>query len=187
MARSLRSFPLVVVVSAASLLTLIWLGFSLKSAYEFNRKLEAQTLQSSAAPDAIFADAVYWGKHGDMPKSQMLYAQLASTGDLALRKAALYNSGNLYLDAAYEMLEDRGLEVWDQANPLLSLAKERYREVMRLDPGWREAKYNYQLALRLSPIFEGKYSRKEGDEDSQEKREYVEGWPSIPGFPRGMP
>ena len=50
---------------------------------------------------------------------------------------------------------------------------------------WHEAKYNYELALRLSPLFELKHSKQEPDESDD--AETVDGWASIPGFPRGMP
>jgi mxaK protein len=40
---------------------------------------------------------------------------------------------------------------WVGARPLLELAKETYREALRLDPGQWDARYNLERALRLAP------------------------------------
>ncbi len=120
-----------------------------------------------------------------MQQSLGLYAEALSRGSNRVRKSSYFNSGNLYLSKANQLLEDRGLDAFNQVGPLLALAKESYREAMRLDPAWHEAKYNYELALRLSPLFALKHSNKEPDESDD--AETVDGWASIPGFPRGMP
>lgn len=187
MARYLKWFPVMVAVFLVALFLVLWLSMSLQEANAYNQKLQQQELQGDSAPDAVFADANYWVKHNDMQRAQTLYTQLMLVDNEELRKYVFYNSANAYLRAASKLLDEQGLVVWDQVNPLLGMAKENYREALRLDPFWREAKYNYQLALRLSPIFEERYPQNSEDEEEQENAEYIEGWPSIPGFPRGMP
>ncbi|CAG0997722.1 mxaK protein [Methylophilaceae bacterium] len=187
MARRLKLFPLAMMVFFVSLFALIRTGYELNQAFVYNQKLQAGKLHGNDSADAVFADAIYWGKRGDMQKALALYAQAASADNPVIRKSAYYNSANLYLREASSLLDEKGLEAWDQASALLSMAKESYREALRLEPGWHEAKYNYELALRLSPIFEGKSSVKKNEEDELETGEFIEGWPSIPGFPRGMP
>jgi len=50
------------------------------------------------------------------------------------------------------------------------------------------AKYNYELALRIAPTIESKHSRQTPeDEELKDQESAPEGWPAIPGFPRGMP
>lgn len=187
MAQRVKLFQLMLLVSALSLAASIWLLLTLYQAGTYNGKLQAQELHEGRAVDALFANAVYWGKRGDMQKSLALYAEAASAGQFMIRKSAYFNSGNLYLAQAHQLLEDKGLDALNEVNPLLAMAKESYRDALRLDPVWPEAKYNYELALRLSPNFElKKGSKKEGEEEPDEA-EAVEGWSSIPGFPRGMP
>jgi len=185
MAQRLKVFQLMALLFFLSLAASIWLLVSLYQAGIYNANIEAQSLHESHAADALFANAVYWARHGDMQQSLALYAEALSSGHQEIRKASYFNSGNLYLARANHLLEERGLDAFDQITPLLALAKESYREAMRLDPAWYEAKYNYELALRLSPLFELKHSKREQDESDEV--ESVDGWSSIPGFPRGMP
>jgi mxaK protein len=185
MAQRLKVFQLMVLLFCLSLAASIWLLVRLYQAGIYNANIEAQSLHESRAADALFANAVYQARHGDMQQSLALYAEALSKGSHTVRKSSYFNSGNLYLSRANQLLEDQGLDAFDQIGPLLALAKESYRETMRLEPAWYEAKYNYELALRLSPLFELKHSKNEQDESDE--AETVDGWSSIPGFPRGMP
>ncbi|PKO26145.1 MAG: hypothetical protein CVU35_00785 [Betaproteobacteria bacterium HGW-Betaproteobacteria-8] len=187
MAQRMKLFQLMLLVSALSLAASIWLLLALYQASIYNGKLQAQELHEGRAADALFANAVYWGKRDDMQKSLALYAEAASAGQFMIRKSAYFNSGNLYLAQAYQLLEEKGFDAVDQVGPLLAMAKESYRDALRLDPAWPEAKYNYELALRLSPNFELKKGSKKEDEEAADEAEAIEGWTSIPGFPRGMP
>ena len=185
MAQRLKVFPWMVLLGSLSLAVSVWLMVGLYQAASYNARLETQALHHSRAADALFANGYYLARQGDMQQSLGLYAEALSRGSNRVRKSSYFNSGNLYLSKANQLLEDRGLDAFDQVGPLLALAKESYREAMRLDPAWHEAKYNYELALRLSPLFALKHSNKEPDESDD--AETVDGWASIPGFPRGMP
>jgi len=68
--------------------------------------------------------------------------------DDALGRAARYNSANLLLRQA---LGVRAGAQPGQAIPLIELAKEIYREVLRNDPGQWDARYNLERAQRLLP------------------------------------
>lgn len=185
MAQRLKLFPWMVLLCSISLTASVWLVVGLYQAVSHNARIETRTPHQSRAADALFADAYLLARQGDMQQSLGLYAEALSKGAHPVRKASYFNSGNLYLAKANQLLEEQGLDAVDQISPLLALAKESYREAMRLDPTWHEAKYNYELALRLSPLFELKHSNKEPDEPDE--AETVDGWASIPGFPRGMP
>lgn len=72
----------------------------------------------------------------------------ALQGDSPLGQAARYNSANLLMQQA---LEVRAGAQPGQAIPLIELAKEIYREVLRHDPGFWDARYNLERAQRLLP------------------------------------
>lgn len=187
MARRLNTFQLMLTLLCLSFAVLMWAIMSLYQVNTYNSKLRNQTLQESRSADAIFANAVYWRNKGDVQKALALYAEAASGDQQVIRKSAYFNTGNIYLSQVNQLLEEKGLDAFDQVGPMLAMAKESYREALRLDPGWHEAKYNYELALRLSPMFELKKNHQSRDEDEPDEEEATDGWPSIPGFPRGMP
>lgn len=68
--------------------------------------------------------------------------------DASLGQLARYNGANLLLRQA-ERLRDGAQAV--QAIPLIELAKETYREVLRRDPAFWNARYNLERAQRLLP------------------------------------
>lgn len=191
MARRLRLFPwmlLLLVLAAASLL---WSGVNLYRTSVYNHKLEAGQAQGGKSARELFADAWMLVEHSLTDKALDLYVEAAAKGDDNVRKAAYFNSGNLYLKQSVDILESEGYVSWDKVGPLMSLCKENYSKALLIDPDWVEAKYNLELALRLSPSFAGvkapnRYNEDDDDEiEEDEKR--PDGWPSIPGFPRGMP
>lgn len=81
-------------------------------------------------------------------------AQLALDGyralqsDPALGEAARYNSANVLLRQAIEL---RAGPQPAQALPLVELAKEQYRELLRRNPQHWDARYNLERAQRLQP------------------------------------
>lgn len=178
-------YPWAWILMLASLLTLIVSIYSLYAAHVYNSKLASQSVHKSTDEDAIFANAMYWDKHNNPEKALKLYALVQSSHDSDLSKAAHYNIANIYLRQAYDILNNAGLSSWDKVSPLLSIAKESYREALRVDPGFMDAKYNYELALRLIPTIESKTKRLVESEENLETP--PEGWPALPGFPRGMP
>ncbi|MDD2833151.1 MAG: hypothetical protein PHD12_03965 [Methylotenera sp.] len=188
MARRLTLMPLMAFLLVASMIVMVISARSLYLANRYNNNLNSNQLHNTVTHDAVFADAYLLKQKSNGQKSLALYASITNSKDTYIGQSAHYNTANIYLSQATKLLENHGLEAWDKAMPLLSLAKESYREALRLKPDWMDAKYNYELALRLSPIFESQ-GRKAAKEDEEEKDAGVppDGWPSIPGFPRGMP
>ncbi len=72
--------------------------------------------------------------------------------DPALASAARYNSANLLLRQAL-VLRDANADPANagQALPLIELAKQGYREVLRANPEQWDARYNYERAQRAQP------------------------------------
>ncbi|MDP3610063.1 MAG: hypothetical protein Q8R74_13400 [Methylophilus sp.] len=119
-------------------------------------------------------------------KALDLYSQVLISTQPDLKKRAYYNSANIRLKQALRLLDTQGYGAWDQVTPLLALAKDGYRNALSLDPHWLEAKYNMELALRLAPDIKSSQRKSKQDEEEPEGLPQ-KGWPSIPGFPRGMP
>jgi mxaK protein len=65
-----------------------------------------------------------------------------------MRADIRYNLANLYLRRALQYREN---DADDLALPLVELAKENYRDVLREDSQDWFAKYNLELALRIAP------------------------------------
>lgn len=101
---------------------------------------------SDAPPELQFALAHALAASGANDEAMNRYRALQ--GDSALGQAARYNSANLLVRQAIAV---RATPQPGQAIPLLELAKEIYREVLRNDPGQWDARYNLERAQRLLP------------------------------------
>ena len=64
-----------------------------------------------------------------------------------LRRIALYDLGNLHLHQAIKA----GVADESQSLPLTELAKQSYRDLLRINPYDWDARYNLERALRLAP------------------------------------
>ena len=97
-------------------------------------------------PELRFAQAHALAASGADALAQTHYRALQ--GDSALGQAARYNHANLLLRQAIALRESSQP---GQAVPLIELAKETYREVLRRDPAHWQARYNFERAQRLLP------------------------------------
>jgi len=108
-----------------------------------------------------------------------LFNRLEGKGDPGFRARLRYNLGNLYLTRAIALTEQ---SEYERAFTLTALAKDLYREALRLDSRDWDAKYNLEVAMRLVPDLP------QAETDEPDKRRRQQGlWSSIPGFPRGLP
>ncbi len=187
MARRVRLFPWMVVMLTLALVAMGWASRSFYLAQEYRHQVARGTLGARQSAHTVFANARYYNNHGQYDKALAAYAAVTAMDDTDLRKAAFYNSGNLYLARAILLLETQGLPAWDEAGPLIALAKESYQKALRLQPGWSEAKYNYQLALRLAPSTYAMHGPQQYEDEDIKQNEDPTGWPAMPGNPRGMP
>lgn len=187
MARRLNLFGAMVCLFMVSIAGVLWSGERLIQAYRYNAAIAGQASQDGSHPRIRFAEAVRLIKAGDISAGSEIYAQIASDEHAARwRRDAYYNLGNVYLREAIKLLDSEGLGAYDRVAPLLSMAKENYRGALRIDAGWIEAKYNLELALLLSPSLQSAVPTSR-DEETEDEEKSSHGWPSIPGFPRGMP
>lgn len=151
--------------------------------------IEQTLLAANQTPQSLFANAVFYDNQLKPEQALAQYAALVSkvSADDPLRKQAYFNSGNIYMRTATRLLEQRGLPAWDEAGPLVALAKESYQKALRIEPDWPEVKYNYHLALRLAPTTHGMSGPQQYEDEQIKAEEEPSGWPAMPGNPRGMP
>lgn len=112
------------------------------------------TSPANAVPEARLARAVILAKV-DYDGALGAYKAIIQGPREDLRRIALYDLGNLHLRQALQL----GLDDEAQSLPLLELAKQSYRDLLRRDPSDWDARYNLERTLRLAP---------ESDDDSDE-------------------
>lgn len=107
----------------------------------------ASAVSLKAGPPALrFARAQRLAAQGELDTALSLYRALQD--DPQLGDAARYNAANALMRQAVA-LRDAGQA--DRAYPMVELAKEAYRELLRRDPADDAARYNLERALRLNP------------------------------------
>ena len=139
-------------------------------------------------PEIQFLNAWQLARKGDTTKALELYTKLATQDMPEIQALARYNMGNLYLQSALNALHDEGAMAYNEASPLLAMAKESYRQSLRVMPEHWDARRNMELAQRASPdIMPGIRNQQEQEETEVLTKSTERAWPTIPGFPKGMP
>ena len=130
-------------------------SWQLARAREVNRQLAARLADPSAQVAPLGDDPRLWvaaasqpARAGRTAEAAALLRRAADASNAELRSLALYDLGNLYLQAALKAL-DGGADA--SAMPLFELAKESYRSALMERPDLWDAKFNLELALRAAP------------------------------------
>jgi mxaK protein len=100
-----------------------------------------------AVPQARLAHALALGAAGRYEAALAAHKALIQDEHGALKEAALYDLGNLHLREAMK----NGPGDAGAALPLVELAKQSYRDALRMDPTDWDARYNLERALQLAP------------------------------------
>jgi mxaK protein len=103
-----------------------------------------------SVPEARFAQAIALAKADQADAAIDAYKEQAAGARADLRLAALYNLGNLYLRESQKEATDESTP----ALPLIELAKQSYRDLLRSEPNYWDARYNLERALWLAPEVE---------------------------------
>jgi mxaK protein len=136
-------------VLAALLVAIAWQAYELHALMQWNLRIASQNLAilpHDAPAEVRFAAAYALTGQGDDQNALNRYRELQDDARLAL--AARYNSANIFMRQAMVL---HASATPGQAIPLVELAKENYREVLRADPGLWDARYNFERAQRLLP------------------------------------
>ncbi|MCB1893841.1 MAG: MxaK protein [Zoogloeaceae bacterium] len=99
------------------------------------------------SPESAMLEAMSRAAAGDYDGALLAYKALIVDRTGPLRRTALFNLGNLHLREALRRRQRSA----DEALPYLELAKESYRDLLRLDAGDWDARYNLERALWLAP------------------------------------
>ncbi|GLK86068.1 hypothetical protein [Ancylobacter defluvii] len=135
---------------------------------------------TDARPERLFARLVFLTTRDRFDEAQPLMNRIASSAAPRLAAAAFYDLANARLRVALSHLESNEI---DPAVPLVRLAKEGYRRALTLDPGFWDAKYNLDIAMRLVRDFP--QIETSGEEIPPEAAKRL--WIDLPGVPRGLP
>jgi mxaK protein len=100
-----------------------------------------------AVPEARFARALALARAGESESATKAYKALLREGRRDLQERARFNLGNLYLRDALQL----GAIPTFESLPLVELAKQSYRDLLREQPADWDARYNLERALRLAP------------------------------------
>jgi mxaK protein len=138
------------------------------------------TVDETTSPELVFAKAWQLERSGAVEEAVRLYASLQRTDDKARRARVLYNLGTIYLKEGATLWNARGVLEYARVNTLVEMAKEYYRDSLRLDPGNWEARYNLEYAWRITPP-----PKEKPKSDLRGSKSSV--FSTLPGSPGGGP
>ncbi len=119
-------------------------GTALNAAFEQNSVAEVAHFSGAYGRFARALDLQRRGAYQDAVK---VYAALAKERD-QLGTIARYNTATLYLQWAINAADDEAAHL---SVPLLEMAKETYRQLLRHDEQFWPARYNLERVLQLQP------------------------------------
>lgn len=121
--------------------------WQLDAAERVNAAIGGAVTAPTTAAEALLARATAFARSGDYDNALQGYKLLIQGERRDLKRIALYNLGNLHLRQALR----RSAENTAESLPLLELAKQAYRDLLREDPNDWDARYNLERALWLAP------------------------------------
>lgn len=146
---------LITIVSLAALgglaATAAQAWFAIGAAEAVNARIAAgKAAADSPVPEEAFAAGLRFAREGKIAPALAQYNRVENneSASSALRRAARFNSGNLYLRDAIEAADASDNAA---ATPNFELAKAAYRVVLKSEPRHMAARYNLERALRRSP------------------------------------
>lgn len=143
--------PTLTTIVAGLLLVLAYDGVRLYQDLQFNDALaNSATFGAGAVNDPYrqFARAHTLQQRHDFKAAVEAYAAISARSGSRLQNDVTFNLANLYFQEALR-LQQAGDD--DLAMPLIELAKQNYREILRADSAHWDAKYNLELALLMAP------------------------------------
>lgn len=172
---------------AASVATFVVFGILYLAKTQTNAAIDRLRAGKDVAVDAadasqalLDARSAFLLKRGRIDEAQPLLDQAQARADSATQVRMLYNMANARMRSAVREIEKGN---FDKAIPLVSLAKSEYRSTLRLNPGYWDAKYNLDVAMRLvRDLPQAVGADEEKPLETPEKL-----WTDLPGVPKGLP
>ncbi len=140
-----------IAIFSALILAICYDGIRLAYDQRFNYALATGDMAWINGPDDAhrqFAKAYDLQQQRDFKATVKAYAAIHARSHSQLQMDIKFNLANLYLRKASQ-LRETGAN--DLAMPLIELAKQNYKDILRIDNGHWGAKYNLELALVLAP------------------------------------
>lgn len=175
-----------------AVIALVALAFAIQRGYQgwqasaANALIDAGETRAHAPAEVTFAHALALDHKGRHDDALSAYAEAEVAGNDRIRHAVRVNVSNLYLRRGLIAAKDEGNA--QRAMVLLQLAKAGYRRALRDDPSDWNARYNYELTLRILPDLEVRNWRRSGSESDIEDllKKDKSAWTEMVGQPRGM-
>ena len=133
---------------------------------------------SAARGSSVCTGLILHAQKGGHDNAIALYKRVESSS-ATLRLAARNNRGNRYLMQAMELDDQAPKQL---GLPLVEMAKDTYRAVLRAEPSAWDAKYNLERALRLVPDPDDS-----DDEDLPPPQQSERALTTMRGFTLGLP
>jgi mxaK protein len=137
------------------------------------------TVASDGTPEVLFARAYFLMTHNRLDDAQLVASMVDLHASDRLRADLHYDMANARLKLAFDKIVSGD---FDAAGALVGLAREDYREAIRLDPEDWNARFNFDVASRLVreyPSF--------GFTPDERRRGPRPLWTELPNTPRGEP
>lgn len=112
---------------------------------------ESIAIIETTPPELLFARAHWQHKEDNPLEAIRLYGAIQSRGDDGFRMRVHYNLGTLYLNEAFKLWKTFGLNEYIRINTLLEAAKDNLKIALAIDPDLQAARYNLDLAYRITP------------------------------------
>ncbi len=140
-----------IVILCVLILVICYDGIRFAYDQRFNEALATGNIAWVNGPDDAhrqFAEAYDLQQQQDFKATVSAYAAIDAASGGQLQMDIKFNLANLYFRQALH-LREFGAD--DLAMPLIELAKQNYKEILRIDNSNWDAKYNFELALFVAP------------------------------------
>jgi mxaK protein len=158
-------------------------GFTIWQLETLNRAIadpDSIVVDNNTDDILVFAKAWHLEQTGNTNEAINLYSSLRSTKDTDLRIRAFHNLGTIYLRDGAKHWNARGVLDYPHVVTQVELAKQNYREALRLNPDDWDARYNLEYAWRITPP-----PKEKAKSDFQGSKSSV--FSTLPGLPGGGP
>lgn len=179
------SFIALLLSLTACIGAVLWYGHSVWTDGRDNRTIRdlAEGREALPAEDAdprvVHARVLFLAWRDRLDEARDLLPLLAN-GDGGLLSQSYYAIGNARMRRAFDRVEASQFE---EAVPEVELAKSAYRDALRLQPAYLDAKVNLDVAMRV--VRDLPRPLAQGEEDPENRPQQL--WTDLPGMPRGAP